>query len=198
MVILLVVWALTAAGLAAIATRLPTRSALLWWAGFALVACLAGAFAISRQPIGQSTIWGRLGSAFVHWGFRAGRGQLPAALGISLVVWLLIGSTAILAWGARTEPRQALIILAWAANLAVLFYMVGVMLANPGTSRQLVTVSGVVLGLTVVSAAFWTARTPGAQRLALLIAGGPVLLVGVVYGLFLLIVVVFGRNARWN
>jgi hypothetical protein len=51
-----------------------------------------------------------------------------------------------------------------------------------GTSAALVTLS----------------TTANAARRALLIAGGPPLFIGVGYGLFVLVLLTAGKNARWN
>jgi hypothetical protein len=95
-------------------------------------------------------------------------------------------------------------VLAWAADTAALLYVLGVWLRShaptgAGLGSNLLSMAAVLMLMLVVSGILWFAVSlPGAKRLALMIAGGPPLLIGGGYGLFLLFVLTFGRNVRWN
>lgn len=187
-----------------LALRAEPRTAMAGWALLSGVACVLAALAISRQPVGEATLLGRLGGAALRWGFRAGQGKLLWATLISWLVWLLIGATAIAALRVRADRQQLLMVLAWAADLAALFYVLGVWLQShaptgAGMGSNLVSLAGVLALMLVASAILWFALPgPAAKRLALLIAGGPPLLFGGGYALFLLVTLTVGRNARWN
>ena len=203
MIILAVLWAALAGVLYTIARGAPPLTAFGEWATFMAVGCLLGGLAIRSQPLGQATIFGRLGSAFVHWGFRAGRGRLLPAIAISWLVWLLIGGTAIALLHFPDNLHVLLLVLAWACELGALFYLLGHVMANPGSSgdfrmRQLSMVAGVG-SLILASALLWfVVDTAWSRRLAVIVAGGPFALVVAGYGLFLLFALTIGRKARWN
>lgn len=190
-------FAAMAAVMVGLALKLPSPTALYAWAGFAAAACLLGALAIASQPIGKATWLGRIGSIPMRWGFRAGRGRLAPAIGISWLVWLVLGFAVITAVQHRSDIRTALFTLAWCVDLLVLFRIVGLMLANRGP-RKLLNIGAVLVGMLLVSGFFWLKGEPNAQRMALLIAGGPPALIGGGYALFLGFMMTVGRNARWN
>lgn len=203
MIILLVIWAALAGALYTTARGNPPLTAFAQWATLTAIACVLGALAIRSQPIGQATIMGRLGGAFLRWGFRAGRGQLLPATMISWLVWLLIGGTVITLLHFPDNIEVLLLVLAWACELGALFYLTGIILANPGATgdfrmRQLAIAIGggsLILG----SALLWfVVDTSWSHRLAVIVAGGPFALVVVGYGLFLLFAMTLGRKARSN
>jgi hypothetical protein len=177
----------------------PVRTALPLWVAASGVACTLGGLAIRSQPIGIVTWAGKLGSTVVQWGFRASNGRLIPAVLISWLVWVVLGAAVILMLKFRAERSQALLVLAWAVDAAALLYVIGVMLANRGSRPgALVVVAGILVAMIAVSALLFRAGGPAATRLALVIAGGPPLVIGVGYGLFVLLMVTVGRNARWN
>lgn len=199
MIILFSMWLLAALAAAACGTQLDFSTALLAWAGLAAISCAIGAWLISRQPLGTATAGGRFGSSFVHWGFRAGRGQLAPAALISWAVWLVIGSAII---GSVQCPQHSLITVAWTADFLSLFYVIGIMAANRGSGRlpaSLVKLGCAVLGM--LGGSFWMwfgIGTDRAQATALTLAGGPLLLIGIGYGFMLAMTGLMGRRVRWN
>jgi hypothetical protein len=202
MLTLITGWAVIATVILAVALVAPPRSVLTSWVIFAAIITALAGLAIARQPLGESTAAGRLGSAVVRWGFRAGHGRLLPALLISWLVWVLLGATVILIIRHRGDTQHALLLLAWAVDAAALFYTVGVILANWGGGRSftgsLVTIAGVLVTMIVASVVLWSAGgSPGARRAALLVAGGPPLFIGVGYGLFVLVTLTVGHG-RWN
>lgn len=157
--------------------------AALIWAGIVAGVCAVGAFLISQQPIGIVTWKGWVGSSAVHWGFRAGRGQMLPAAGISWLVWLILGCALM---GALQSPEHAPIIAAWAGDLLGLFYVLGMMLASRGNGQLPTALIKIALAIVVVisgSAFLWLrAGTDGARAIAFFFAGGPPLFIGLGYG----------------
>jgi hypothetical protein len=197
---LLLGWAVIAAALAGLARLPPDRPVLLYWAIISLIACILAALAIASQPLGQATMLGRLGSAAVRWGFRASQGNLLGATLISWLIWLVLGGLVLTAVRARGDLWYRLLLLAWAVDFGALCYVVGVWLRNRGSGAPtLLGIAGVLLTLLAASAAlWWGVGSPAARRAAVIVAGGPPLALGAGYGLFLLIILTGGRNARWN
>jgi hypothetical protein len=197
---LLLGWAVMVATMLGLAWSPPGRPVLLYWASVSLLACILGALAIASQPLGQATLAGRFGSSVVRWGFRATQGKLAAAAAISWIIWLAVGSAAIVAVRARGDLSFRLMLLAWTIDFGALCYVLGVWLMNRGSGRStLLVVAAALIGMLGISAALWFGNSgPATRRTALMLAGGPPLVIGVGYGLFLLVVLTVGRNARWN
>ncbi len=202
MLTLLASWAAMVAVAVMVARRVPGRAAFGCWLAFAAGACALGALAIASQPLEETTVAGRIGSAAVHWGFLAGQGRLLPAAAISWLIWALAGSGLIAALRHRGDRRFRLLLLAWSVDGGALLYTLGVLLSNPGSSRDfatsLLSVAGALAAMIGVSAVLWRIETPASRRTALAIAGGPPLFLGVGYGLFLLVILVAGSHARWN
>ena len=173
--------------------------AILWWAGFAGVACTLAALALQQQPLEQSTFLGRSLSGVLRWGYGAGRGRLPAITLISWGIWCLIGAALIGVFQHRHEPMHAGIVLAWLVDLLALLYLAGTAIEQRRLQPSLRPVIVVLLGMLLFSAFLWfDVATPAARWQALLVAGGPPLFLGGGYALFLLVVLTVGRGARWN
>jgi hypothetical protein len=199
MFIVIVGWALLAALCVGLALNLPARQALQSWAAVTAVGCVLGAFAIASQPLGQATFAGRLGSILLRWGFKESQGRLPIATLVSWLVWVGIGAATIAFLRARGDWAYRGMILAWAVDGALLAYVLGVWLAKgSGRAPSLLIIAIVLVAMIAGSAALWSRGPEAAKRLALVLAGGPPLMIGVGYGLFLIVVLTVGRNARWN
>jgi hypothetical protein len=198
--ILLLVWAFMLAALVAMIRTAPSRP-LVWWALVAAIFCGLGTLAIARQPIGQPTAWGRLGSGVVHWGWRAGRGKLWPPVVISWVIWVLVGLAAVGLVRHRDDGFHQVLILAWAVEVAALFYILGLGLSKQFSTGflppSLLGIAGSLILMVGASAWLASTGTPAAKRLALMVAGGPPLIIAVTYGLFLLVTLAVGRG-RWN
>ena len=176
-------------------------AAVLAWLVLSGIACSMAAFAMWRQPLGVSTTAGRLGGLLVRWGFEAGDGQLLPAVGISWLVWAILGTALISAIRYRSDRQQLLVIVAWAFDALALMYVIGLVLSRAGspTVRSLYPVASVLAVMLVVSAALWFGpQLRGSRHAALLVAGGPPVLVAIGYGLFVLFMVTVGRGSRWN
>jgi len=186
---------------AAMARSFQGLAAIGAWLVLCLVACALGALALSSQPVGVATLAGRVGSLVVRWGFAAGRGRLLPAVAISWLAWAIFGTALIVALQHRSETQLQLLALAWAVDALALMYVCGIALARRSASmtRGLLPIAGALVGMLAVSAIQWShPLLPGGRRTALLIAGGPPLYIGGAYGLFLLVMMTFGRRARWN
>jgi hypothetical protein len=200
----LIGWIVMGAAAAWIGRSFPLRTALLAWGALSGIMCAIGGFAIASQPVGTPTIFGRFGALFVQWGFRASHGRLVPAVLISWLFWIVAGSAVILMLSWRADRRQLLLALSWGVDALALLYVAGVILANrtpttPATPGSLLVLVAVLAGMLVSSLALWgMSGSPAAMRTALLIAGGPPLLIGGGYGLFVLLMMTVGRNARWN
>jgi hypothetical protein len=200
MTLLLVLWALMAAAAVVCAMKLTLPMALTAWAAFAAAVCAGGALLLHLQPVGISTATGRIGGSFVHWGFRAGQGQLVPAMVISWLIWTLVGAAIIALTQNRSQPRHVLMILAWTVDVAALLHVSGVFAENRGSAGMagtLLVLATVLLGMVAGSAAlWWLVGTDRARMAALALAGGPPLVIGLGYGLFLAVVLIVG--GRWN
>jgi hypothetical protein len=185
MIVHLAMWLAMAALAATCGIQLNFPAALIAWAAFAVIACAGGALLIHRQPMGVATNGGLFGCGFVRWGFRAGRGKLMPAAAISCLIWLLLGGTII----TSTQFTSHLpIIVAWTGDSLGLFYIVGVMLANRSgrVPASLIKIVLGLVGLIAGSACLWfQAGTDSARAIAVAVAGGPPLFVGVGYGFVL-------------
>jgi len=197
MIIFLAIWSLMAALAVACAGLWAFSFAVAAWCTAAAIVCATGAFLISRQPVGVITAGGRCGAAVIQWGFRAGHGRLALAAMISFAVWLVVGTTTI---AAIHFPAQAPILAASAGDLLGLFYIAGVMFANPGGRIQasLMKVVASIVGLIAASLFLWFhVDTDRSRAVAVALAGGPPLLAGASYGFVLAMGCFSGRSRRY-
>lgn len=201
MIILLLLWAALAGTLYTIGTTHPPVEAFTRWAVIIGVVCILGGIAIRSQPVGEATIAGRVGSGFVRWGYRAGHGTLPAAVVISWLVWLVIGAAAIAAFHFRHDLRPLILSLGWTTEILLLFYLIGMWLANAGAESafrlRFLSMAGMVLAILVVSVLLWFKSGGSGRNLAVVIAAIP-LGVTLVYGIFLAVLMTVGGKTRWN
>ena len=203
LIVMLICWILMAAAASAAGLYIhPASMALAAWAGFALMACLIGALLIWLQPTGQSTLLGRLGYAVTHWGFRAGHGRLPFAVGISWLVWMGVGGAAIGIVHGRHNWQLILAIIGWTIDGAMLMYLLGMLLrnrsANGGFQLSLSKGALVFASMLGVSLGMWHWGGEPWRNMAVMIALGPPVAIGGVYGLFLLLILLMGKKVRWN
>ncbi len=201
MLLLLLLWAALAGTLYTIATTHPPLEAFTRWLILVAVLCLVGGLAIRSQPLGEATILGRLGSAVVRWGFAASQGKLWAAVVISWLVWLVIGAGAIGALHFRDQLQPVILSLGWATEVLLLFYLVGLWMANAGAGTsfrmKFVSMAGMVLLLLASSIFLWF-RTTGAMRTTAVIIAAIPLGVSLLYGAFVMVMILVGGKARWN
>jgi hypothetical protein len=149
----------------------------------------------------------------LQWGYRIGQGKLVKIAMVSWVIWMLLGTAAVLATrvhantfatglGAESQNRgttiMVLLTLAWIIDGAALCYLLGIVF-NGRRLGSLGPVMGVLLLMIGVSAGLVVYNhTATAAKIALLVAGGPILLLGLLYGLFVINILIMGRKTRWN
>lgn len=189
------------------------------WAVVMAIGCIGSALLLRSAPMGQIAWRNRPAGYFLPWGYTLGRGQLPGIVATSWAVWTLVAIAVCILWtspattaSATTLPTTGpaspatvrpwivpLLFAAWALNGAVILYLLNTLVKNftPGSRGQqtLHKILAVVIGILVVSVALWLYGNPG---MALSIAGGPYLLIGGTYGLFLAVVLFSGSKGRWN
>lgn len=201
MILLLALWAALGATLYTIASTHPPMDALTRWAVIIGVLCVLGGLAIRSQPIGEATIFGRFGGAFVRWGFRATHGKLLPSVVISWLVWLVLGAAAIWAFHARNDLQTLIITLGWATQMLALFYVAGLWLSNAGANAsfrmKFVSMAGVLLLMLAASVFLWFRSGEASRSLAVMIAAIPAG-IAILYGVFVAAMMIVGRNARWN
>jgi hypothetical protein len=197
----------------------PWRAMALWAIGVAVVGGVV-AFLMHRQSPPEKVSWINYAAGVVlPWGYRIGRGKLWPIVATSWAIWMLLG-VAVMAATVRTAGHtqagvvvatassqrgpvvMTLLCLAWLVDGGVLLRCIGLLAtsANPKHMMRSLAVPMLVLaGILVASIALVVANSTAiAAQLALLIAGGPPLLVGGGYGIFVLVMLTAGRNARWN
>ncbi len=203
------------AACALMARRIGPWKALGWWAIILGVLCAGVAFAVSRQSSGRVTILNYLMGYILQWGYRIGRGQLVNITAISWIIWMLLGGVGILATQVHAntfasnaiEPQtrgmvlMALLALAWIVDGAALFYILGNGIFSGGPARQsgtLWAVAAILFIMILGSVGLVIAgHSRSAALAALLLAGGPILLAGVAYAVFIVVILMNGK-ARWN
>jgi fucose 4-O-acetylase-like acetyltransferase len=194
-------------------TRMGVVPALVLWV--TVWGCLCGAAALLLQTteVGEMSWKNYVAGVPLRWGHFMSGGQLwRLALGAWLI-WSLLGVAVALAWGrgfgsvpaevsAAPSPNglwPALLLVSWFLLGAASLYLLSVLLKNftvtSNSGRSLLTILLVLLSLAGTS--IWLKWT-GQVRAAALVAGGPIVLVGAGYGLFMLVILACGRNARWN
>jgi hypothetical protein len=199
---------------AALARRFGPLKAIGLWAGLMAALCAGVAMILHRQTPEKVTPANYLAGFVLQWGYRVGRGKLPAIVVVSWAIWLLLGVAMVVSVhfrgfgqpAAQQQRRSTLVMVlltvAWVIDGTVLLRIIGLLATGPNARhmlRSLGPVAAVLVGM-IGSSIVLVARTPSvnASRLALLIAGGPLLFVGVGYGLFVLVLLTAGKNARWN
>jgi hypothetical protein len=211
-------WLALAAACATLATRFGPWKGLAAFALSMAILCVTVAGIVHRQPPQTITLANYLMGFILPWGYRIGRGKLRPIVLTSWTIWVLIGLAIALAINARIDasgiatsfpassPRSAtmmtLLALAWLIDGGVLLRCVGLLTTSTNRAhmtRSLGPLMALLIAILATSIALVTlTNSPTAASLALLIAGGPPLLVGGGYGLFILVMLTAGRNARWN
>ena len=201
MLLLLLIWAALGGTLYTLGTTHPPLEAWVRWAILMAVLCVLGGIAIRSQPIGEATLFGRLGGSVVRWGFRATQGKLLPSVLISWLVWLVIGAGVVGALTFRDSLQPLILALGWTTELLLLFYLIGMWMANAGADAhfrgKFVSMAGVVLLLLASSAFLWF-RTTGATRSTAVIIAAIPLGATLIYAVFMVVLVLVGGKARWN
>lgn len=184
-------------------------------AGIAVGTCGLGALLLRSTGLGTITWRNHLGGWLLPWGYTLGRGQLRGITAVSATIWTLLATSTIVARATSAAPVTTLpgtaaataatttmpwlLVIAWVVDGAALLYLLKTVLTafGPGTraSLSLWRFIAAIIALLVGSLML---HLFGHTGLATLVAGGPPLLVGGFYGLWILAMLTLGRNARWN
>ena len=180
------------------------------WAIAMAVVCALAALLLRTTKAGEINWKNYVAGWVLGWGFSIGRGKLVPIVLASWAVWVLIAIGVATRgrpeYAAETVPEiptvhgaSMWLIASWAVDVAALLYLLGLLFkrfdARSSATRSQLVIVAIVLVLIGGSVGFWLADRP---RTALLIAGGPPLALGVIFGAFALVIVTVGRKARWN
>jgi hypothetical protein len=195
------------------------------WAAATGIACAGVGLILRSQPPEKVTIANYVAGLVLQWGYKVGRGKLPAIVGVSWAIWVLLGVPMILAVRAshgggggvlpfshaeqttatpqvRSAAMMVFLAIAWVIDGGALLWIIGLLATSTNTAhmmRSLGPVAAVLVAMIASSVALVTLTDSArAAWLALSIAAGPPLAIGGAYGLFILVILTVGRNARWN
>ncbi|MBL8738657.1 MAG: hypothetical protein JNL12_19670 [Planctomycetes bacterium] len=202
----------------ALATGLARLMPLLaaWASTTAIGAAFAGtgALLLRSAQVGTVTWRNRVAGFLLPWGYVLGRGKLPGIVLACTAIWSALAAAVLLSLAepapvAPTVPAPAApvanassvpwLLLAWIVTGVCLCYLLGLLTKHfEPRSQATRTVLKLVLVLVLMIAGSVVLHLTGNSGLALLVAGGPPLLIGGGYGLFLVFILLMGRNARWN
>ena len=181
-----------------LAEQYGTTTASVIWAILMAVACGIGTLLLRTSQVSQVTWRNRLAGYLIPWGWRLNRGLLWPIPVISWVVWMAIGAAAmLLRSGSESVVLRLALFAAWVVDASCVVFLLGSLLqSSPGSRVAAVWKLLVfVVTLPVVSIALYLG---GLTMAALAVGGGPPLVVGAAFGLFTLVLLTLGRNARWN
>lgn len=196
--------AAAAAACYGLADRYGARDAAALWAAGTAVACGAGAALLRTSGVGRITWRNRLAGCLIPWGWRLNAGRLWPIPLLSWAVWAAIGGAvfAVLPAAEGEPPGVGVrvgLLAAWLVDGAALLSVAGIIGRDRrwgGTGgRTLWQLAAVVAGLLAASVALYLGGLP---KTAVVVGGGPPLLVGTAGGLFFGTLALFGRNVRWN
>jgi hypothetical protein len=181
-----------------LAEQYGTTTASLIWAGLMALACGIGTVLLRTSRVSQVTWRNRLAGYLIPWGWRLNRGLLWPIPVISWIVWMAIGAAAMLLRpGSESLALRLALFTAWVVDASVVVFLLGTLQQSTAGSRagSVWKLFVLVVSLPVVSIGLYIG---GLAPAALAVGGGPPLVAGVVFGLFTLVLLTLGRNARWN
>ncbi len=174
-------------------------------AALALVACIAGVVLLRTSEVGRVTWKNRVAGWLIPWGWRINSGKLWPAAVVSWVVWMLVWAAVTVLTPPGVEPLSAwdvatriLLGVAWMIDGLALGYLIGTLRQHFSTGSGGWSLRVITALLTTMIAVSVALHLFGLTTAGFLVAGGPPLLVGGGYGLFLAALLLFGRNSRWN
>jgi hypothetical protein len=176
----------------ACAARLGVAAAIGVVAALAALASLLGALLLRTSAVGTLT-WRNVAAGWLlPWGFVLGGGRLPRIATMSAACLAVMGAI-----GALAGPSH-LVAAAWTVDAVALLALLrpfGMQAGNPSARRQLLRPMLAVLGLALAGGLLLFDGRPGA---AALVAGGPLVVGGVIYGSWVVFMLTAGRKGRWN
>ncbi len=198
MIQMILLQSIVVAGAVAVGVAMPMWPAIGVWAVAALLLCILGAALIASQPLNTPTFAGLIGSVMTRRGFRVGDGRLPPAVLVSWLYWIALGSAAIAIVHHRADVWLTLLVLSWLVLTLGLMFIAGQIIVASKAGRVPGSLGKLAGFLTLLLLASGGLAAVGHTGIALTLAGIPIALIGGGYGLFVLLIVTVGRNARWN
>lgn len=184
------------------------------WAGVAALVCSLSAWLLTTVQTGEVGWKNRLAGYVLPWGYKLFDGRLGWIAFASWSVWVLLGLAAVLptllgspkpgpgmapATLPGTPQWSLALIIAWVVDGALLLFLATTFLKNFGFGssggQSLFLPMGFLAAMIAGSAVLWST---GHSRLAVAVAAGPTLAAAVAYALFIVLMLIVGRNARWN
>jgi hypothetical protein len=196
----------------ALVQRLQVGMALLTAALIGATLSITGALLLRGSAVGKVTWRNYTAGWLLPWGYTLGRGQLKGIALVSGSLWTLLAAGAIYVSTTATAadssaapgaPAASIsawwLLLAWVVDGGCLLYLLGQSLKNSlrGSSAG-IRLRKLLLALVAMLVGSLVLQLFGYTGLAVLVAGGPPLVLGGTYGLFLLMLLCLGRNAHWN
>ena len=192
-----------------LATELGPLPAVGAFAGLVVVLCSVTGLALARQEPGRVSLRNYAAGLLLPWGYKVGHGKLPAIVAVSAVIWIAIGVAAVLALngtaalaagGDAPLVARVLLWIAWLVDGFALTRLFQVLITRGSSvSRATRRFTFGLLGLVIASIVLVvSSASAGSTWLALALVGGPPLLIGGGYSLFLLTVLASGKKLRWN
>lgn len=195
---------------------MPLTAAWACTAAVGAACAVTGALVLRSAQVGQISWRNRVAGLLLPWGYVLGRGKLLGIVIACTAIWSALAAAVLLSLvapeampnaGAAPVPTGPAatgapgpwLLLAWIVDGACLCYLLGTLTKYFAPHAQVTrTQLKLVLVLVVMIAGSVVLHLTGHGGLALLVAGGPVAVIGGGYGLFLAVILLFGRNVRWN
>ena len=173
----------------------------------------AGALLLRTVPVSKMDWRNHLAGWLMPFGYVLGRGKLGAIAAWCAVIWFALAACGVLLTQPTIAAPQAPAVAAaagpswsWPALVAgwlvlgtAFVHLLTTLRKNfsPGSQsgRSLVKIMAVIVGLAGASVAL---HVSGFTGTAALVALGPPAAVGTLFGLWVLMLLTLGRNARWN
>ena len=158
----------------------------------ALLLALLGVWLLRGSTTGQINWRNHSAGWLLPKGWWLGSCQLPGMVASSVLFTVLAAAIGALA------PDNLPLMGAFVLNGIALYYLLRALRQHTAGSSGARTTGTLLTVVVLLIAAGLGLQFVGWPRLAALVAGGPVATVGLVAGGWLLLLLTFGRNARWN
>jgi len=184
----------------ALARGLPIWTAAAAATAALLAATLLGTLLLRSCALGTVTWRNRAASWLLPFGGLLGAGSLRQFAGSSFLGSVAIAGVVLLATANdAAQPVPVWLLLAWLVDVLCLMHLVPTRLRHfTMGSRGARSLHRMIAFVVLQLAVSVPLHLQGSTFAATLVAGGPQLVVAVGYGLFVLVLVAFGRNMRWN
>jgi hypothetical protein len=174
------------------------------------IVCAFVAILLRRVPVGKVTLVNYAAPVFLPFGYFIGKGKLVPIVIASWVVWSIIGAVSAIAGARGYDPRVVtndgqrhvtaslgLLIISWLIEGFAILYLSRTIakyhaIRSPG-ARTVFLLIGILAAIIAISAVL---LSQGWAGFALLVAGGPIVLAGGAYGLFIAMLLI--TKPRWN